>query len=134
MPECILRVTGSKDKIRKFLAESTLDPVKIYFRGEPGIVKSRGPNKTSGFNISLSESTGTSIKRQTNQVIKFIESHRSDFDRLNAFRFKSSTLDFGLYDLSTDDYPWPSYRISKKLLILAAEFGLEIELSFYGKP
>src|SRR6266508_3162021 len=119
MPECILRIAGSTSKVKKFLAESSFEPARVYFRGEPGIVKSRGPNKTSGFNLSLSGSHGTSIEKQARQAIKFIEAHRDDFTALASYKFKYATLDFGLYDLTTKKHPWPCYRLPKRLIELA---------------
>ena len=45
-----------------------------------------------------------------------------------------ATIDFGLYDASTEDCPWPTYRLPKDFISLAASYDFEIELSFYGKP
>jgi len=134
MPDCVLRVAGSTTKMKKFLAGSTFEPTKVYFRGEPGIVKSRGTNKISGFNVSLSGSHGTSIEKQARQAIKFMEANRNEFTILASFKFKFVTIDFGLNDLATKKHPWPCYRLPKRLVELAAEFGFDIELSFYGKP
>lgn len=134
MPDCVLRVAGSKAKVKKFLAESSFTPVKVYYCGEFGHGKSRGPNKISGFHVSLSGFHGTSISKQASQAVKFITNRRSDFTLLASYKFKRTSLDFGLYDLASEERPWPSYRISRKLVELAGEFGLEIVLSFYGKP
>jgi hypothetical protein len=41
-------------------------------------------------------------------------------------------LDFGLYDLATNDRPWPTYRLPLALVELAGKHHIEIELSFYG--
>jgi hypothetical protein len=60
--------------------------------------------------------------------------HKNEFDRMKAFKFKGATIDFGLYDLSTDNHPWPTYKVPRRLTILAAAYDFEIELSFYGKP
>lgn len=51
-----------------------------------------------------------------------------------SFGFKRACLDFGLNDLTTEEHPWPTYRIPKRLVTLAGKFGFEIELSFYGPP
>ncbi len=42
------------------------------------------------------------------------------------------TLDFGLYDLATENRPWPSYRLPVPLIELAGKYGIQVELSFYG--
>ncbi len=35
MPGCVLRVSGSAEKVKRFLAESSFVPSKVYFRGDP---------------------------------------------------------------------------------------------------
>jgi hypothetical protein len=127
MPDCVLRVAGSTRKVKKFLAESSLEPADVYFRGEPGIVKSRGPIKISGFNVSLSGFHGTSIAKQARQAIKFIEAHRDDFTALASYKFRHATLDFGLYDLTTEKRPWPCYRLPKRLVELAGAYSGETD-------
>jgi hypothetical protein len=42
------------------------------------------------------------------------------------------TLDFGLYDDSTENRPWASYRLPAALIEIAGKHRIEIILSFYG--
>jgi hypothetical protein len=42
------------------------------------------------------------------------------------------TLDFGLYDRSTENRPWPSYRLPAALIEVAGKHRIELVLSFYG--
>ncbi len=132
MPSCILRVSGSTAKVRKFLAGSSIQPVRIFWKGEPSILKSRGPVKISGFNIELSGADG--LPAQATQAAKFIRKHKNDILLIKNLGFSLSTIDFGLYDLSTEDRPWPSYRLPAAIIQLAGELGCNIELSFYGAP
>ncbi len=132
MPSCMLRVAGSTAKVRKFLAASAIQPVRVFWKGEPGFPKSRGPVKTSGFNIELSGAEG--LLAQAGQSAKFIRKHKSDFLLIKSLRFSSAAIDFGLYDLATEDRPWPSYRLPAAIIQLAGELGCDIELSFYGAP
>jgi hypothetical protein len=119
--------------VRAFLAQSLLRPDKVYFRGDPGFLKSRGPSKTSGFNLSLSPSElGASSLKQCTSAVAFLRRHRSEFLRMRKLGLTRGTLDFGLYDLATEKRPWPSYPISRQLTALAGEFGFDIVLSFYG--
>ena len=134
MPDCVLRVAGSTSKVKHFLAECSFEPATVYFRGDAGFPKSRGPCKKSGFNISLSDSHGSSVEKQARQAVHFMETHRADFVRLASYGFKYTTLDFGLYDLATEERPWPTYRIPGKLIALAGEFGFDLVISFYGPP
>lgn len=130
MPSCMLRVSGSTAKVRKFLAESSLQPVRVFWKGQPGVIQSRGPIQTSGFNITLSRAEGLPV--QARQAVRFMRKHRDDMLLIRSLGFSSVTLDFGLYDLATEDRPWPSYRRPTTLVQLAAELGCNIDLSFYG--
>ena len=133
MSGCVLRVSGSTAKVRTFLAESKLRPIRVFLRGEVDF-PSRGPNKKSGFNVPLpSSGEGAILLRQSISVANFINRHRREFERLTKFGFASPVLDFALNDLATQERPWPTYHLSPKLIAVAGEFGLAIELSFYGK-
>ena len=134
MPGCILRVAGSTEKVKRFLRQSHIEPCKVYWRGEPGFPKSRGPNKVSGFNISLSGSNGESIEKHAQQAIAYLRKHHEEMALIKSLGFKRTSIDFGLYDLSTEERPWPSYRLPSSLVQLAGELGFEIVLSFYGAP
>jgi hypothetical protein len=130
MPSCMLRVSGSTAKVRKFLAASSIQPIRIFWKGEPNILKSRGPIKTSGFNIELSGAEG--LPAQATQAAKFIRKHKDDILLIKSLGFSSATIDFGLYDIATEDRPWPSYRLPTAIIQLAGELACNIELSFYG--
>lgn len=132
MPSCMLRVSGSTAKVRKFLAVSSIQPVRIFWKGEPGALKSRGPIKISGFNIELS--SAEYLPAQATQAAKFIRKHKDDILLIKSLGFSSVAIDFGLYDLATEDRPWPSYRLPAAIIQLAGELGCSIELSFYGPP
>ena len=130
MPSCMLRVSGSTAKVRKFLAASSIQPVRVFWKGEPSTLQSRGPIKTSGFNIELSGAEG--LPAQAAQAAKFIRKHKNDILLLKSLGLSAATIDFGLYDLATEDRPWPTYRLPTTIIQLAGELGCSIELSFYG--
>ena len=132
MPSCMLRVSGSTAKVQKFLATSSIEPIRVFWKGDSGVPKSRGPLKSSGFNIELSGAEG--VAAQATQAVKFMRKHKAAMDLIRSLRFSSATFDFGLYDLATEDRPWPSYRLPAAFVQLASELGCDIELSFYGAP
>jgi hypothetical protein len=132
MPSCILRVSGSTAKVRKFLASSSIEPRRVFWKGEPRNPKSRVLIKVSGFNVELSTAEG--LEAQSKQAVRFIRKHKDDLLLIKSLRFSSTAIDFGLYDLATDDRPWPSYRLPSSFIQLASDLGWEIELSFYGVP
>jgi len=82
----------------------------------------------------MSGSHGRSIEKLARQASSFMLEHRADMTLLKSMKFKRSTIDFGLYDLATEEHPWPSYRLPTSIIEMAGEFGFEIELSFYGPP
>lgn len=133
MSGCVLRVVGSKLKIKKFLASSKFNPLKVYYKGDPGFPKSRGPSKVSGFNLSItSDRVGSSIEDQSANAVSFLKKNRSEFQKIKSSGFQLVTLDFALYDKSTKEHPWPTYRLSPQLIAIAGKYGCGIEISFYG--
>lgn len=90
MPGCVLRVSGFTSKIWGFLSESRLKPIKVYFKGEPGFIKSRGPSRISGFNISVTGlKVGAAITKQCSSAVSFIRRHRKEFERMKEYGFSS---------------------------------------------
>ena len=134
MPACVLRVHGSATKVRAFLSQSRLRPSAVFFKGDPGFPKSRGPAKTSGFNIPLtSNKYGASLWKQSSAAATYLRGRREDLQRMRRVGFKRAVLDFGLYDRATAKHPWPSYALCRQLVAIAGEFRFDIELSFYGR-
>ena len=134
MPGCILRVQGSTTKVQKFLRATELEPTKAYWKGEVGFPSSRGPSKFSGFNLSLSGSHGESLQKQARQALTFLQKNNEAILLLKSLGFTSVIIDFGLYDLATENKPWPTYHLPAKLVVLLGKFNFELCLSFYGKP
>ncbi|MFC5571559.1 hypothetical protein ACFPN1_15980 [Lysobacter yangpyeongensis] len=128
MPSCVLRVSGSTAKVRQFLAQSGLQPLRVFWKGEarPG----GRVTQQSGFNIELSAAEGLSA--QARQAVRFARQHQTALSLIPKLGFRAVSIDFGLYDLATEDQPWPSYSVPTAVAQLAAELGATIELSFYG--
>ncbi len=131
MPGCVLRVSGSDKKIRKFLSASPFDPSAVFYKGERRFPKDKRVRKQSGFNLVLSGSEG--LPKQAEGAARFIKRNKEEFDRMKSFGLKSVTIDFGLYDIAAEEHPWPTYQLPAKLVKLAAEYNFKIELSFYGE-
>ena len=134
MPGCILRAQGSTAKVRKFLRTTELQPIKVYWKGEAGFPASRGPSKVSGFNLALSDSHGESIQKQARQAFVFLQKNKESMHLLKSLGFKNLIIDFGLYDLATENKPWLTYHLPAKLIALLGEFNFELCISFYGQP
>jgi hypothetical protein len=130
MPSCVLRVAGSTAKVRQFLAAANLVPTRVFWKGQPVNPASKRVVRESGFNIELSASEG--LPHQAQQALRFARRHQAALGLIPQLGFRAVSIDFGLYDLATEDRPWPSYSLPTALVRLAAELGATIELSFYG--
>ena len=130
MPSCVLRVSGSTAKVRKFLASSGLEPDRVFWKGQPVNRASKRLIQQSGFNIELSSAEG--LPRQAEQAVRFARRHWAALSLIQQLGFRAVSIDFGLYDLATEDRPWPSYSVPAAVARLASELGATIELSFYG--
>ena len=128
MPSCVLRVSGSTAKVRQFLAQSGIEPLRVFLRGEtrPG----GRVTQQSGFNIQLSSAEG--LPAQARQAIRFARRHETQLGLIPKLGFRAVSIDFGLHDLATNDRPWPSYSVPAGIAQLATALGATIELSFYG--
>jgi hypothetical protein len=61
-------------------------------------------------------------------------SHYSGLRRLRRCKdFDGMVLDFALYDRTSSERPWPTYRLPAALIQQAGKHGIEIEFSFYGR-
>jgi hypothetical protein len=115
------------------LAKTKLRPSAVFFRGDPGFPKSRGPVKKSGFNVPLTSlDLGESLWKQCAAAVRFLRRHQAELQRLRRFGLTRAALDFGLYDRATAKHPWPSYALSRELVSMAGKFKFDIVLSFYG--
>ena len=130
MPSCVLRVAGATSKVREFCEKSRLEPLRVFWKGKPVNPSSNRISTVSGFNIELSAADGLAL--QAAQASRFIRKHKADFMLVKSLGFRAVSIDFGLYDLATEDRPWPSYSVPAPLISLASEIGASIELSFYG--
>jgi hypothetical protein len=130
MPSCILRVSGSTAKVRRFLSSTALVPDPVFWKGKPANHVSKRIVQHSGFNIELSAAEG--LPRQAAQAVRFARRHQASLSLIPQLGFRTVSIDFGLFDLATEDRPWPSYSIPVAVARLAAELGATIDLSFYG--
>jgi len=132
MPGCVLRVQSATTQVEKLIEASRLRPVSIYRKGQPRVRGARKLSQVSGFNVDVSR-LDTGIKEQARDAIRFLKRHRAHLQRLRRVTtYKGMTLDFGLFDLATENRPWPTYRLPAELITLAGKHEIEIELSFYG--
>ena len=132
MPDCILRVNGSARKVRSFLAKSSLKPCAVFFKGQPVTPASSRIAKRSGFNVVVSKADGE-LPAQATDALRFLVRHAGELSKLaKTFGSGAMRLDFGLWDISSEDRPWPTFHLPHRLVSEAGRYGIELKLSFYG--
>jgi hypothetical protein len=132
MPGCVLRVRSKTSKVEDLIQASGLTPIVIYRKGRPRLPGSTALSRFSGFNVDVSDAESV-LEKQTQDAVRFLRSHARGLARLRRCKaFGGMTLDFGVYERSSSDRPWPSYRLPASLVELAGKHAVDLELSFYG--
>lgn len=129
MTGTVLRVTGSAEAVRTFIASTHWKPCATYFRGEPRGVHSTRKNIASGFNLSVSNASGLRLTAQVRAALKFLGSEQRELMRLQSLKL-SGALDFGV--ASKPGGMASFYRFPAELLAALATASLELEVSYYG--
>jgi hypothetical protein len=135
VPGCVLRVSASKRNIEAFLSRAkSIKPYSVLFKGQPVIPGGSRLARETGLKILVSGADGN-LKREASDALRFLRRHAADLKLLNELLGPGHMqLDFGLWEISSEERPWPTFRLSSQLIIEAARYGCEIELSFYGPP
>ncbi len=118
--------------LRILVKASGLHPIVIYKKGHPRVPGHTALSPSSGFNVDVSDADGV-LEKQARDAVRFLKSHAMGLARLRRCKtFGGMTLDFGVYDRTTAERPWLTYRFPAPLIELAGKLGVELELSFYG--
>jgi hypothetical protein len=126
MPGCVLRAYGRDLAVDRFLEGSALKPLVVWGRGEKRF-QHRPPNASSGMKVVVSDASGNDLPLQINEAMAFLNDNRDELVRLrDAPGVEYRALDFGI--VRRDVFVQCDY-FPPKLVKLAAEFGLGIELS-----
>jgi hypothetical protein len=128
MPGAVLRVSGSKAGILRFLESSGWKPNIIFWKGKPKLEGSKRLSTINGFNYSVSDASGSRLDLQIRDALKFLSRERAVIGSLKKYRLHS-TLDFGVE--GADDVPVKSYRFDPRLLLRLSDAEIELELSLY---
>lgn len=111
-----------------------MKPYSNFVKGRPVTPASSRLAKTTGFSALVSRANGD-LPAQCRDATRFLQMHASDFAFLNSvLKVEQIWLYFGLWDISSEDRPWPTFFLPHKLIALAGSFGVALELSFYGPP
>jgi hypothetical protein len=111
-----------------------MKPYAIFVKGQPVTPASSRLAKITGFNALVSRADGD-LPAQCRDATRFLRVHADDFAFLHRYLGAGHiSLDFGLWDTSTEDRPWPTFFLPHALVAAVGRFGISLELSFYGPP
>lgn len=134
---CILRISGKKFDVDAFLNETSLRPIQKNYKGEPKFKTRPDGAKLARSHISFQTSNADfdNLKKQITDTIRYLQKHKTQLSVIS----KTSGIDFAVLDfgielridrkqtlIQSDVFP-------NKLLSLAGELRLDIELSIYPK-
>lgn len=128
---CILRVFGSSLNVEALLAQTALKPDRVWKKGEP-----RSETKPNGETLSnssasflASEADMSEFDTQAKEASAFLEMNHSEIRKMVVFPgVEGVVLNFGL---ELRDVAIHSDYLSPKLIQVAAQSGIGVELSHY---
>ena len=131
---CILTIGGADFIIDDFIDKHDLNPYKRSYKGYPKFKSNPDGEKlvSSSFSIEVSLADFADPEKQLNDAILFLianEEWLSDIQLTSKIDY--AILDFGFHIIYEHDF-CKSIKIKNDLLLKAANFGLEIQLSFYS--
>jgi len=129
MPGAVLRISGGKLSVTRFLATTRWKPTTIFWKGERRFKSSTRVSEINGFNLSVSNASGSRLDQQVRHAKRFLIREQSEFRRLSRLKLHSC-LDFGVHAVSDTGIAF--YRFDIDLLIALAKAGVELEVSHYG--
>ena len=123
---CVLRASGSTFAVDEFLAESSLQPIAVFHRGQKQSSKSR-PMTASGFHADVSAADFSNLQGQIADAVEFVEQNQSELARLVGFPgVEKVSVDFGIEER---DVAAQSERFPPNLLIMLGRLGICLEFT-----
>jgi len=130
---CVLRVSGERFDPETFLSSSALVPTKVFHRGEPSVLRSRGPSKSSGFVVAVSDRPWSDLPGQIDDGVAFLRRNRAELLRLTIdLTVDDVRLDFPTSLRLDGDKVMAQFDFLPPALITeAGSLKIGIELSLY---
>ena len=131
---CTLSIIGKNFDVDLFLKKTKLRPHHVFLKGEP-IFKTQPKSKRrqySGITILTSTRNFKNLKAQINATIRYLNRNKVKLRFISRTKeVQYAILDFGIdSDMLSKKFSH-SEIFPNKLLRLAAELGLDIEVSIY---
>jgi hypothetical protein len=128
MPGAVLRVSGSKAGVTRFLETSRWKPITVFWKGKPRSEHSTRLSEINGFNCSVSDADGSRLVAQIRDANTFLKRQRSELTRLKRLNLHA-TLDFSVEANCEDAAKF--VRFDATLLAELGKLGIDLEISVY---
>jgi hypothetical protein len=96
MSGVVLRISGSKVAVQRFLSQSRWRPTAIFWKGKPRLPGSTHLSVTNGFNLSVSDAPGDRLDLAIAETSRFLKRESTEFSRLHRLKL-GAVLDFGVH-------------------------------------
>ena len=132
---CFLRITSETKSFKGNPALERLPLYSIHEKGELRRKKTGELHKNYRVGLDVSDAEWDDFPQQVEDAIEFL-SVRGDALKqlLDSFKDASACMDFPLWSRLSDEILMQSEKLPTKLVALASQFELSIELSYYQKP
>jgi hypothetical protein len=132
---CILTIRGKSFDVDAFIDKSKLRPYKKSYKGQPRLKTKPNSDKLSYSHLSIETSKADfdNLDKQIADTIRYLKRNKDKLAHINTTKgIDHAVLDFGI-DLRIDrkNVLCQSDKFPSKLLKLAGDLGLDIELSIY---
>jgi hypothetical protein len=134
---CVLHISGLKFDVDAFVVKSKLRPYKVFYKGEARVkTKPNGVKSArSGLALEVSKAEMDDVKGQIKDAVRFLTRNQEKLRQIPKTNgIQHAILDFGMdRKIDGDKHMMESHLLPGKLLQLAGEFGLSIQLTFYAE-
>ncbi len=128
MSGVVLRVSGSKVAVKRFLSQSRWHPAAIFWKGKPRLPGSTHLSTVNGFNLSISDAPGDRLDLAVADTKRFLKRDAVELRRLHRFKL-GAVLDFGVH--AKGDAVVSSYVFESAFLSHLAKAHVNLEISHY---
>jgi hypothetical protein len=128
---CVLRADGKNFAVDRFLKNSSLKPVLIYYKGNSDGCK--GIYQSSGFNVAVSDADFDNLQSQISDALIFLKKENAELKRLIEFEnVEGASIDFPVGAPPDDINVW-TRSFPPELLKLLGSIGIGLDFTVYPK-
>jgi hypothetical protein len=128
MSGVVLRISGSKVAVKRFLSQSRWRPAAIFWKGKPRLPGSTHLSAVNGFNLSVSNAAGDRLDLAIADTKRFLKRESVEFRRLYRLKL-GAVLDFGVH--AVGDPFVSSYVFDSDFLSWLVKAHVALEVSHY---